>query len=151
MIHYHLLCETEHAFDAWFGSSSAFDTQAKRGLVECPRCGSTTVRKAIMAPRLGTKGNRKSELSGMKAANLTAAEQAPSFEELRAVLRRIRAEVEEKSEYVGDNFAEEARRIHHEETPARGIYGEATAADAQALVDEGIEFYPLPRLPEEQN
>ena len=66
-------------------------------------------------------------------------------------MRKLRAEVESKSEYVGSRFSEEARKIHYEETPARGIHGEATAEEAKSLSDEGIEFFPLPVLPEDRN
>ena len=151
MIRYNLHCDTEHTFEAWFRNSRAFDTQRKRGLVSCPECGSTKIEKSIMAPNISAKGNKKTEVAPIKAANTDAAQSAPSYAELRAVMRKIREEVEAKAENVGPRFAEEARKIHYEETEARGIYGEATAEDAQALHDEGIEFYPLPRLPEEQN
>ena len=151
MIRYQLSCENEHTFEAWFANSKAYDGQVKRSLVACPECGSTEVEKAIMAPNVGTKGNKKQELGPMMAANSTAAQGAPSHAELMAIMRRMRAEVEEQAEYVGPNFAEEARKIHYEETEARGIYGEASMEDAAELHDEGIDFFPLPRLPEEQN
>ncbi len=154
MIRYQLQCEAEHVFEAWFGNSAAFDAQAKRGLVACPQCGSSTVEKCIMAPNVGTKANKKADVAAaqnVKAANPDAAKQTPSYAELRALMRRMREEVEAKAEYVGPKFAEEARKIHYDETPARGIYGEATADDAQALYEEGVEFYPLPALPEEHN
>jgi hypothetical protein len=104
-----------------------------------------------MAPNVGTKSNKKSETTSMKAANTDAAEQAASYKELRALMRRVREEVEQKAEYVGPRFAEEARKIHFEEAEARGIYGEATLEDAKELQDEGVEFFPLPAVPEDQN
>lgn len=151
MIRYRLNCDNEHAFEAWFASSKGYESQAKRGLVACPECGSTAVEKAIMAPSVGTKGNKKQDLIPLKAANNEAARQSPTHAELLALMRRVRAEVEAKAEYVGPNFAEEARKIHYDETEARGIYGEASMEDAAELQEEGIEFLPLPRLPEEQN
>ena len=154
MIRYQLRCEAKHVFEAWFGNSAAYDAQEKRGLVACPQCGSSNVGKSIMAPNIGTKGNKKADVApaqSIKAANPDAAKQAPSYAELRVLMRRMREEVEAKAEYVGPRFAEEARKIHYDETPARGIYGEATADDAQALHEEGVEFYPLPPLPEEHN
>jgi hypothetical protein len=151
MIRYQLQCANDHQFETWFNNSAAFDSQAKRGLVACPACASTRVQKAIMAPNVGVKGNRLPEAAPVRAANTDAAKQSPSFAELRAVMRRMREEIEQKAENVGPNFAEEARKIHYEETEARGIYGEATPEEATALQEEGIEFYPLPRLPEDQN
>ena len=154
MIRYTLKCEAEHTFEAWFGNSAAFDKQARRGLVDCPQCGSTTIEKALMAPNVGVKGNRKAEAASaasIKAANVEATQHVPSHAELRALMRRLRTEVEATAENVGPRFAEEARKIHFEETEPRGIYGEASAEETRALKDEGIEFYPIPRLPEDQN
>jgi hypothetical protein len=151
MIRYNLHCDTAHEFDAWFAGSAAFDQQAIRGLVSCPHCGSTKVEKSIMAPNVGTKGNRKADAVPVKAANADAAQHSPSFDEMRALVRRVRAEVAANAEYVGPRFVDEARKIHHEETAARGIYGEATSEDIKSLREDGIAFYPLPRLPEEQN
>jgi hypothetical protein len=151
MIRYQLQCNNDHQFETWFSDSAAFESQVRQGLVLCPECESPQVEKAIMAPNVGMKGNRKPELAPFKAANTDAAQQTPSFAELRAVMRRMREEVEARAENVGPRFAEEARKIHYEETDARGIYGEATPDEAQSLQEEGIEFYPLPRLPEDHN
>ncbi len=151
MIRYRLNCDKGHVFEAWFANSKAYEKQAKGGLVECPQCGSTSIEKAIMSPNLGSKANKRHDLVPIKAANNAAAQQSPSHAELLTIMRRIRAEVEDKAEYVGSKFAEEARKIHYEETEARGIYGEASMEDAAELQDEGIEFFPLPRLPEERN
>ena len=170
MIRYRLKCEKRHEFEAWFASSAAFDRQAKRGQVNCPRCGSAKVHKSLMAPNIikGVKRARAEKVAE-KAAEQTAAEPpaaappqpAPpppadthrlaAHGELAKAMRKLRAEIESKSEYVGPRFPEEARKIHYEEAPARGIYGEATREEAQALSEEGIEFFPLPSLPEDQN
>lgn len=153
MIRYQLQCAKNHKFELWFSNSAAYDKQAARKLVQCPKCGSTKVEKAIMAPNVGVKGNRKSAPAPqtVNAANAGAAKEAPSYAELQAVMRRIHEEVTSKAEYVGPRFAEEARKIHYEEVEPRGIYGEASDAEAKALKDEGVEFYPLPPLPEKQN
>jgi hypothetical protein len=165
MIRYRLKCEKRHEFEAWFASSAAFDRQAKRGLVACPRCGSVKVGKTLMAPSIikGVKRTRATKAPAQAAESPQAAPQPaappPQAEthrlaahgELAKAMRKLRAEIESKSEYVGPRFSEEARKIHYEETPARGIYGEATREEAQALSEEGIEFFPLPSLPEDHN
>jgi hypothetical protein len=164
MILYRLKCEKRHEFEAWFSNSAAFDRQAKRGQVSCPRCGTTRVEKALMTPSIAKGGRRKRAEkpaepgSPQSAAPPQPAPQAPpethrlaAHGELSAAMRKLRAEIEAKSEYVGPRFPEEARKIHYEEAPARGIYGEATREEAQALSEEGIEFFPLPPLPEDHN
>ncbi len=151
MIKYQLQCEREHAFEAWFANSAAFDKQAKRKLVTCPECGSTKVEKSIMAPNVGVKGNKRSEVAVAPAmamaANAQAASQTEAYAELRNLMRRVREEVVAKAEYVGPNFAEEARKIHYEETEKRSIYGEASEEESKALAEEGVEFARIPWLP----
>jgi hypothetical protein len=168
MIRYRLKCEKRHEFEAWFSNAAAFDRQAKRGQVNCPRCGTSKVEKTIMAPSIvkGVKRKRAAKAPDnapdkAPAAEPAAASQAQASQAdlhrlaahgaLSAAMRKLRAEIESKSEYVGPRFSEEARKIHYEETPARGIYGEATSEEAQALAEEGIEFFPLPSLPEDHN
>lgn len=168
MIRYRLKCEKRHEFEAWFASSAAFDRQAKRGQVSCPRCGSAKVHKALMAPSIIKSVKRKrtekaTEKAPERVAEPAAAPSAPpaappvethrlaAHGELAKAMRKLRTEIESKSEYVGPRFPEEARKIHYEEAPARGIYGEATREEAQALSEEGIEFFPLPSLPEDHN
>jgi hypothetical protein len=170
MIRYRLKCEKRHEFEAWFASSAAFERQAKRGLIACPRCGTAKVHKSPMAPSIikGVKrasAEKRVEKGAGKAAEQAAIE-APAAAsppppaethrlaahgELARAMRKLRAEIEAKSEYVGPRFPEEARKIHYEEAPQRGIYGEATREEAQALSEEGIEFFPLPPLPEDHN
>jgi hypothetical protein len=153
MILYKLKCKKGHEFEAWFASSHAFDRQEKRRQLSCPTCGTSSVSKALMAPNVAPRNRRKA------APGRAAPAQAPKSEtqrvaahsELVSAMRKLRAEIEAKSEYVGQRFPEEARKIHYEEAPARGIHGEATAEEAKALREEGIEFYPLPILPEDQN
>jgi len=158
MIKYALQCQKGHGFEAWFTSSTAYDKQAGRGQIACPRCGSTKVEKALMAPNVSPRTRRKgTDAARVKPASkpvpaATPAAMPPEIpREVIDLMRKVRSEVVAKADYVGPRFAEEARKIHHEETPARGIYGEATAEDAKALVEEGIEFYPLPTLPEDNN
>jgi hypothetical protein len=148
MIHYDLVCEDGHEFDGWFSDSAAFDEQSRDGLVSCVYCGSTRVEKQLMAPGIPVKGNRKNEPS---TKPILAATVDPRQQKLVQMMRELRKAVEENAEYVGDQFAEEARKIHYEESEKRGIYGETTAQDAEELLEEGIEIHPLPILPEEGN
>jgi hypothetical protein len=167
MIRYRLKCDKRHEFEAWFASSAAFDRQAKRGQINCPRCGTAKVHKTLMAPSIiksvkRVRAGKAAEKPEKVASEPPAAPQpAPPAQaethrlaahgELSKAMRKLRTEIESKSEYVGPRFSEEARKIHYEEAPARGIYGEATREEAQALSEEGIEFFPLPPLPEDHN
>ncbi|MCA3554997.1 DUF1178 family protein [Aestuariivirga sp.] len=145
MMHYDLICEQGHAFDGWFRDSAAYDEQAASGLVACSHCGSAKVEKRLMAPGIPAKSNRG---SGQKMVSAPA---DPRLAELMTMMREMRRHVQENAEYVGDRFAEEARRIHYEETGQRGIYGSTTPGEARALIEEGIAVHPLPRLPEDGN
>src|SRR5262245_25036656 len=153
MILYKLQCKKGHEFEAWFGSSDAFDRQKKRGQLACPSCGTSSVSKALMAPNVASRSRRKTapERPPPTQAPKPEMQRVAAHSELVAAMRKLRAEIETKSEYVGPRFPEEARKIHYEEVPARGIHGEATAEEAKALTDEGIEFFPLPILPEDHN
>jgi hypothetical protein len=147
MIRYDLICKNGHAFDGWFANSAAYDVQARDRLLACPLCGSGEVDKQLMTPGLPAKSNRKSEV---KQPVFTGPAD-PRQKMLMTMMRELRKSVEANAEYVGDKFAEEARKIHYEEAEKRGIYGEATVEDAHALVEEGIEVHPLPKLPEDGN
>ena len=147
MIRYDLICEDGHEFDGWFSDSAAFDEQSLRGLVSCIHCGSTKVEKQLMAPGIPVKGNRKAEA----AKPMLASTFDPRQQKLIQLMREVRKAVEENAEYVGNKFADEARKIHYEEAEKRGIYGETTTSDARALIEEGIEIHPLPVLPEDGN
>lgn len=157
MICYRLRCKKGHEFEAWFASSTAYDKQAKAGQLACPRCGVKSVTKALMAPHVAKRSKARRPATIEKPAEAPA--EAPGAQtqrlaahgELAAAMRKLRAEVEAKSEYVGPRFPEEARKIHYEEAPARGIHGEASLEEAKALHEEGIEFFPLPVLPEDRN
>ncbi len=148
MIRYDLICEQGHEFDGWFSNSAAFDKQARKGLVACVHCGSTNIEKQMMAPGIPVKSNRRSEAP---AKPVLATTLDPRQQKIAQLMRELRKAVEENAEYVGDSFAEEARKIHYEEDEKRGIYGETTAEDAEDLIEEGIEIHPLPILPEDGN
>jgi hypothetical protein len=147
MIHYNLRCDEGHEFDSWFNSSASFDKQAKRGLLECPHCGSGKVERALMTPSVPRKGRVTVEPAppAKKEAPAVATEHVPDH--IRAMLQKLRAEVERNCDYVGDSFADEARRIHNGESDARGIYGETTPQEAEALKEDGIEVARIPWVP----
>ena len=147
MIRYALSCEAGHAFDSWFANSAAFDRQAARGLVTCPTCGSAKVEKAIMAPALA--GGRDTEAA--EPDKTPVAIVSKEEVELRKKLKELRDHIVKSADYVGEKFPEEARRMHYGEIEHRSIYGEASAESAKSLAEEGIEFHPLPRLPDERN
>ena len=155
MIRYHLQCDNDHDFESWFQNSEAFDKLAKRKQVACPECGSTKVSKAIMAPNVGVKGNKKSSVPATATPDRAPAtadpEVAEAREQVMAAMRHLRSVVEQNAEYVGPRFAEEARKIHYKESEEKGIYGEASVQEVKELVDEGIDCHPLPVLPEDQN
>ena len=130
MIAYSLRCHRSHEFDGWFRDSAAFDEQSGSGHLSCPSCDSARVEKAIMAPAIsGTKKNVR---------------KAAEAKQMRQFATGLRKYVQENADYVGPDFAEEARKIHYGETPERHIYGEATLEEAQELVEEGVDVAPLP-------
>jgi hypothetical protein len=132
-----LQCPHGHRFEGWFASAEDFEAQAAKHLVECPICGAKEVSRLPSAPRLNLSG-----ASGAQPA--PAANGSPAHQEWQARAMRALREVLEKTENVGDRFAEEARRIHYNEAPARSIRGVTTPEDARALVEEGIDVMPLP-------
>lgn len=141
MIRYDLKCADGHVFEAWFASSAAFDEQADRGLVACAVCGSTKVEKSLMAPRVPKKGNANDEKAEKPMMS------APVPPEVAQKLAALRKEVEANSDYVGKDFAAEARKIHLGESEARSIWGEASKEDAKSLVEDGVPVAPLPFMP----
>ena len=168
MIHYNVRCSHAHEFDGWFKDSAAFDRLCKRGLVECPTCGDTKVERALMAPAVATR----EALPVPLPAPTPPASQTPRLvpgqpqgppqgqpsgpmamtggaipDQMRAMLQRMRAEVEKHCDYVGPEFAEEARKIHRGESQARSIYGETSPEQAEALSEDGIEFSRIPWVP----
>ena len=136
MIKYALVCATGHEFEGWFGSSSDYDDQAARGLVDCPVCGARDVKKQIMAPAVaGTKRQDSSDIAPQMREMMMQAQQA------------VRAHVEDNFDYVGDAFAKEARAIHEGKSEERGIYGEASPKEVTALIEDGVRVAPLPPAP----
>lgn len=173
MIRYTLNCGKGHQFESWFQNSAAFDKQNKRGLVTCPVCGSAKVEKAIMAPRLARAEVAETAPSPLPssppspppqppvsgpAPTLPAAPGksavavvSPQEHDLRQKLKELRDHLTKHASYVGLRFPEEARKMHYGEIEHRSIYGEASADEAKALHEEGIEFHPLPILPDDHN
>jgi len=141
MIRYALACDHDHPFEAWFSSSSDYDDQAARGLVECPFCGSRAVAKQIMAPAVA--GTKKSAPLSDSAPDMAAKMQSMMME----AAREVRAHVEQNFDYVGDSFAREARDIHEGRSEKREIYGEASPAEVKKLHDDGVPCAPLPPAP----
>lgn len=140
MIVFDLRCRKAHVFEAWFRDSASFEAQAKAGKVQCPVCGSKKVEKALMAPNLATgEGREMAVVDTEKAA------------EVRQKLKEIRQHVEDNCDYVGAQFAEEARKIHYGEEEARGIYGETSDDEAKALEEEGVPVQRVPWLPRENS
>lgn len=142
MIRYALVCENAHKFEAWFRNAEAYDEQHKRGIVTCPVCTSGTVEKALMAPAVSKAGSPE---------KVSLSIGHPQHVQLREAMKALRNKVVSEADYVGDKFAEEARKIHFKDVEARGIYGEATQDEVAALVEDGVDFMPLPNIPEEHN
>jgi hypothetical protein len=159
MIRYALHCDHGHAFESWFQSSAAYESQVKRKLVSCPTCGSMKVEKAIMAPRIvGKKGRESAAASSARSEPAEILPQAGSTplvmaqeRELRAKLKELRDHIVKNADNVGESFPNEARKMHYGEIEHRPIYGEASPDEARALIDEGVEVSPLPVLPEDRN
>lgn len=154
MIHYQLRCSQGHEFDGWYKDSAAFDELARRRLLECPHCADQDIARALMAPALGS-GSKEPPAPSVPAPAPQATPQAappaaPTAmggripDQLRAMLQRMRAQVEKNCDYVGPRFAEEALRIHRGESEARGIYGETSSEQAEALAEEGVRFARIP-------
>jgi len=170
MIRYDLICEDDHRFEGWFRDSAGFEAQKNAKDLACPQCGSARIEKALMAPGLGAKANTRNP-PALPAENSSLTAMDKKAVAFRQAMRALRSQVEANADYVGNRFAEEARRIYYAETgpegadespgegknkdrpkpTSRGIYGEATLEDAKALHDEGITVLPLPVLPEDQN
>ncbi len=139
MIRYSLTCPQDHAFESWFQSSAAFDGLVSAGHVACPICGTTKVEKTLMAPAV-QQGKQAAPLRQPSDGSSKAAE-------LERALAELRRNVEENSDYVGMNFAAEARAMHDGDMPERAIYGEVKADEARRLLEDGVPVAPLPFLP----
>ncbi|MEA3054422.1 MAG: hypothetical protein QOG72_3325 [Sphingomonadales bacterium] len=140
MIIFDLKCAPQgHVFEAWFGSTAAYEEQRARGLVGCPVCGSAQVAKAPMAPAVGAKGN--ASLESISSGSSPPPDEVKSRLAEAAALQK---KLLEGSEAVGERFADEARAIHLGDSEARSIHGLATRAEAESLIDEGVPIAPLP-------
>ena len=174
MIKYQLICDQKHEFEGWFHGSAAYDEQAANGLLRCPLCDSGQVKRALMTPNLASPKRRKStdpsvvdptasapaapapvpsslppagQTTVQGRAAVMPSEQAQAFGAALAELRQLRQKIIKDCRDVGDNFAEEARKIHYGEAEAKGIYGQATREEREALKDEGIEIFDMPWVP----
>ena len=166
MIRYALVCEKGHEFESWFQDSAAYDKQVKRGLVTCPQCSSAKVEKAIMAPRLSATAKKQhapleapaqapvaapAEPVATPATPAPVAMISPQEQEFRSKLKELRDHLTKNADNVGAKFPEEARKMHYGEIEHRSIYGVASPEEAKELSEEGVEFHPLPVLPDERN
>ena len=156
MIRYNLRCDAGHAFESWFQSSSAYESQEKRKLVNCPACGSTKVERAIMAPQIVSKKKDRAEQAAVSASTDVAAPTSTPLmmaqeRELRAKLKELRDHIVKNADNVGERFPNEARKMHYGDIEHRPIYGEASPEEARSLIDEGVEVSPLPVLPDDRN
>lgn len=161
MIRFSLTCEHNHSFEGWFRNNDDFDGQSARHLIECPVCGSAKVGKALMAPAVSTgraKDSRREQSQGSQpqpvaddSQDVVTLAQGSAQRDAMKQLRLLTQKMRSNSEYVGDRFADEARAIHDGDKAQRNIYGEATVEEARALMDDGIDFMPIPVFPEDQN
>ena len=165
MIKYQLICDKSHEFEGWFGDSAAFESQQESGLLTCPVCGSADVRRALMAPNLASPKTRKTDLAEQQPSAQPEPQpqpQAPQqasaalppaaarkMQELMSEIRALQTKIRQECRDVGNDFAEEARKIHYGEVEPEGIYGQATAEEREALDEEGIEIMDMPWLPKD--
>ena len=165
LIKYQLICDKSHEFEGWFGDSDAFESQQESGFLTCPVCGSADVRRALMAPNLASPKTRKTDLAEQQPSAQPEPQpqpQAPQqasaalppaaarkMQELMSEMRALQTKIREECRDVGNDFAEEARKIHYGEVEPEGIYGQATAEEREALDEEGIEIMDMPWLPKD--
>ncbi len=170
MIKYALICDQGHTFESWFSNAEGYETQVKRGFVECPSCQTKQVKKAVMAPSVSTSRRKeaiRAQAAGIEAEAMQAQAATPapagsapaqpvalldeSQQALRAMVRELHEKLTENSTDVGDRFTTEARDMQSGDAPVRAIHGRATLEEARALVEEGVPVMPLPTLPDEWN
>lgn len=149
MIVFDLACIEGHRFEGWFGSSGDFEDQRARGLLACPTCGASDVSKAPMAPAVPAKGNSRQEVlppetRAPEARAMANAPMPPEMQKALAALAKAQAEALKSSTWVGDKFAEETRKMHYGERDETPIHGQASLAEAKALIEEGVPVAPLP-------
>ncbi|WP_319532751.1 DUF1178 family protein [uncultured Cohaesibacter sp.] len=159
MIKYSLRCDQDHQFEGWFRNSEDCEAQTRAGQLECPFCGSSHIEKSLMAPRVSGTRSQDAPAQQVPSQPIAAQDQqpvalgagGPDPQQLQSMLRAFRDHVVNNADYVGNKFAEEARKMHFNEVEQRGIYGEASIEDVKSLVEDGIDCLPLPTLPEDQN
>lgn len=155
MIRYRLVCASDHEFEVWFRSSADYEDQIERQAILCPNCGIADVSKALMAPNVSPSRNRASTASledkSQKLPQQVANLPQETVTKLVNMMRAVREHVTKNAEYVGEQFADEARKIHFEEGEQRGIYGKATREEVKELEEDGVPVAPLPILPEDYN
>lgn len=144
MIVYDLACTEGHRFEGWFGSSSDFEDQRARGLLCCPSCGTSDVTKAPMAPAVPAKGNSRQDVLPPETRPMANTPMPPQVQQALAALAKAQAEALKHSTWVGDRFAEETRKMHYGERDEAPIHGQASLAEAKALIEEGVPVAPLP-------
>lgn len=145
MIVYDLVCTHGHRFEGWFGSSADYEDQRTRGLLSCPTCGVSDVSKAPMAPAVPAKGNSRADVIPPETARPMAnTPMPPEVQKALAALAKAQAEALKQSTWVGDRFAEQSRAMHYGERDETPIHGQATLAEAKALIEEGVPVAPLP-------
>ena len=165
MIKYQLICDKSHEFEGWFGDSAAFESQQESGFLTCPVCGSADVRRALMAPNLASPKTRKTDLAEQQPSAQPEPQPQPQApqqasaalppaaarkkHELMSEMRTLQTKIRQECRDVGNDFAEEARKIHYGEVEPEGIYGQATAEEREALDEEGIEIMDMPWLPKD--
>ena len=132
MIKYSLRCSDGHNFEAWFSSSKAYEDQTQDSLVLCPLCDSREIKKNIMSPNIGKKGNKSNTNNDVK--------------KIEVMMNKVRKHVEKNYEYVGKKFPEEARAMHYEEKESKDIYGESSIEEAKELIEEGIDIDAIPGI-----
>tara|TARA_B100001123_G_C14852237_1_gene844562 strand:+ start:53 stop:469 length:417 start_codon:yes stop_codon:yes gene_type:complete len=138
MIKYNLICKCGATFESWFSTSSEFDSQNKRGLVNCIYCNSTEVKKTVMAPNLKSKSNKLLKKSKLE-------------KDIKRELINFRKYIEKNCKNVGENFTQEARSIHYDKKSSKGIYGKATIEETAELLEEGIEVATIPWVDKSEN
>lgn len=155
MIRYNLRCADGHTFESWFADSASYDRQEKRGLIACPMCASTSIEKAIMAPRVASSKKRAAARAAAPKPPAPAETSEPLMsvqdKDIRAKLKELRDYVTTHAENVGRQFPEQARKMHEGEIAHKPIYGESTPQETRALLEEGVEIMPLPILPDDRN
>ncbi len=144
MIVYDLACIEGHRFEGWFGSSGDYEDQRARGLLICPTCGAAEVAKAPMAPAVHAKGNQRQEVLAPATRPMANTPLPPEVQQALAALAKVQAEALKHSTWVGDKFAEETRKMHYGERDEAPIHGQASLAEAKALIEEGVPVAPLP-------